>query len=331
MNPLWVPVQQCADAGAHALYENLPAFSSFGVASSNFSLYVPTIGPCVPLGSGFSSGWATAYYTVPLSSLSPLVAWDAVHGAVAMTSAPPNINVSRLALSASDCFFDSSDPDAAAMVLVFSPPPSPPRPPPPQPPPVYSSCRGMLAARPSTPSGWYSISVSGSLYNMWCDMTTDGGGYSYYPCQGCTSVSHVTDNDGCKQRGMSVVIPRTQAHWGSIATFITSTMGSNYGTYLSTVPGIYKPYDGRNDCAGGMGVMNYDACNGYNTWRATDGGRWWLRSSGYSEPDGDYNANCYLGDIANIGWNGDTSNIPFNDANCGYSTGNYYICSTNDK
>jgi len=130
---------------------------------------------------------------------------------------------------------------------------------------------------------------------------------------------------------MSVVIPRTQAHWGSISTFITSTMGSNYGTYLSAVPGIYKPYDGRNDCAGGMGVMNYDACNGYNTWRATDGGRWWLRSSGYSEPNGDYNANCYLGDIGSRGWNGDTSNIPFNDGSCGYSTGNYYICSTNDK
>ena len=63
-----------------------------------------------------------------------------------------------------------------------------------------------------------------------------------------------------------------------------------------------------------------------NSWRATDNGRWWLRSTSYSEPNGDYTANCLMGG----GSVTSATDITFNDMNCGYSSGNYYICSTND-
>jgi hypothetical protein len=70
-----------------------------------------------------------------------------------------------------------------------------------------------------------------------------------------------------------------------------------------------------------MNSMN----SGQTSWVAVDGGSWWMRDSTYSEPNGDYSANCWL-------WvyNQDSNNIMFNDANCGYCTSNY-LCSTNDK
>jgi hypothetical protein len=112
------------------LYVNL------SMASAVFSLYAPSVGPCIPQGSGFSTGWVTKYYSVPASSLPALISWDAVNGAVTMAS-PPAINVSRLALASSDCFVDPTDPNSATQVVLFSPPPSPPLPP--YPPPISAS------------------------------------------------------------------------------------------------------------------------------------------------------------------------------------------------
>ena len=153
-------------------------------------------------------------------------------------------------------------------------------------------------------------------------MTTDGGGYSYIPCRGCANVSRVTEEDGCKLRGLGLVIPRSQAHWQSIASFITETMNSTFETYLKVVPGIYKPFGGRHDCEGGMGVMNYEACFANNTWRATDGGKWWLRSTNYDEANGNYHGDCYLGGIPHRGWGGNASAIRFHGNACDFFTGN---------
>jgi hypothetical protein len=112
--------------------------------------------------------------------------------------------------------------------------------------------------------------------------------------------------------------------------FVTVTLGSSMSTYFATVPGISKPADGRLDCVGGMGVLNSAACAGIASgWRATDGGKLWLRTSAYSEPNGDYYAN---GLLALYLWGSgadDTANIIINDGG-GYATGAQYVCSTND-
>lgn len=50
-----------------------------------------------------------------------------------------------------------------------------------------------------------------------------------------------------------------------------------------------------------------------------------MRDSTYSEPNGDYQSNCWLSMYKR-----DPSNIQFNDGTCGYSTAKY-LCSTNDK
>jgi hypothetical protein len=54
------------------------------------------------------------------------------------------------------------------------------------------------------------------------------------------------------------------------------------------------------------------------SWRTTDGADWFMRSTPYHEPNGDYTANCYL-HIKNA----DPDNLRFNDGRCTYSSQDY--------
>merc|ERR1719265_641021 len=57
------------------------------------------------------------------------------------------------------------------------------------------------------------------------------------------------------------------------------------------------------------------------TWRTSDGSPWWLRSTRYNEPNGDYHANCYL-DLWHTPRNPDR--ITWNDGRCHYHSKSYY-------
>lgn len=80
--------------------------------------------------------------------------------------------------------------------------------------------------------------------------------------------------------------------------------------------------NGRNDCCNppgtcfAMGVLGSAFCSGANAWQATDGGTWWLRTSSYSEPNGDYNANCFLGLGVWTTIDQTAANLQFNDGSC---------------
>ena len=76
--------------------------------------------------------------------------------------------------------------------------------------------------------------------------------------------------------------------------------------------------------------------SGTSAWTVPDGGRWWLRDTVFSEPNGDYTPNSFL-------WiNAWTDSFPepyvladvgFNDYPVGVAveSGNYYLVSTNLK
>ena len=102
------------------------------------------------------------------------------------------------------------------------------------------------------------------MLRVWCDMTTDGGGYTYYPCNAnataCPSVSQTNVTNGCTAVGLRMVIPRTQNHWTSMISFVTTALASTAMTYISVMPGISKATSGANACTGG--IMNYDNCQG---------------------------------------------------------------------
>lgn len=77
--------------------------------------------------------------------------------------------------------------------------------------------------------------------------------------------------------------------------------------------------------------MSSSACGtSPTTWRATDGGTWWLRNSAYGEPNGDYTANNFLGLSAWYTVDTTAAALAFNDQTGGYSSSSTYLCSTND-
>merc|ERR1712003_54352 len=57
-------------------------------------------------------------------------------------------------------------------------------------------------------------------------------------------------------------------------------------------------------------------------WRTSDGTKWWLRDTKYNEPNGDYQANCYL-HVSQVTPN----DVRFNDQNCNIAS-SAYLCQT---
>lgn len=174
---------------------------------------------------------------------------------------------------------------------------------------------------PGSTSGTYWIKPASAVnaIQMYVDMSTDGGGYDMYPCTGCTATSYRTDGTGSCPTGTDFVIGRTRNHW--------SLLINRYGTgYLNNCGAVYK--------TGGGG--NYTGCimrdptsygSGCSDWRVSDGGKWWLRDTTHSEPNGDYNA---YGWLSIYGSTGAGSDIGMNDGGA-MSTGANYVCSTNAK
>jgi hypothetical protein len=182
------------------------------------------------------------------------------------------------------------------------------------------SCKSIKAANPSAMDGDYVIDVDGGgpidPLTVFCDMTTDGGGYASYPITGGVSTTRFDEANACTDLGLNMVIARTQAHLNALI--------AKYGTgSFLTVPGVYGKEAGHYEhCV----MSSTDPTCGAN-WIALDGGAWFARNNTYGEPNGDYTPGCWLGSGGydpNIGFY-------FNDAWCQYPTGSSYVCSDNAK
>jgi len=166
----------------------------------------------------------------------------------------------------------------------------------------------------STTSGTYKIKPDGvNEVETYCDMTTDGGGYDSFPVSNGKSSCRRTDNNSCPP-GTDVFVPRTQAHW--------TALKAKYGRDYMHVAGVYGVENGCGTCD--KHAMNSGTNAGHH-WKAVDGGKWWLRDNSYSEPSGDYTANCWLFIFDHA-----PDNVRFNDDMCHYCF-KQYLCSTNAK
>lgn len=184
---------------------------------------------------------------------------------------------------------------------------------------VYTSCMAIHTDIPTAGDGTYKIDPDGGgplgALSVFCDMTTDGGGYTSYVVSGGISTSKRTDANSCAALGLGLAVPRTNAHLHALV--------AKYGiSYFKTAPGIYGTAAGNfSTCA----MNSNDAVCAAN-WKAIDNGTWFLRDQPTGEPNGDYTADCWLG-VGSI----DDHGLVFNDQNCSYSTGSTYICSDNAK
>jgi hypothetical protein len=160
----------------------------------------------------------------------------------------------------------------------------------------------------------------GSPNGCVCKTVTLNGIYSagsLLRCDGCLRVSRSLQKNSCPV-GTKIFSPASRADW---KTFLHSATPLRSPHFIIDVT---QPSNGCGGCTkNAMSSRNPAQA----TWRTSDGSPWWLRSSKYQEPNGDYHANCYLnlGDMAN------ENSVTFNDKNCKYNSNAYYCQQARTK
>jgi hypothetical protein len=187
------------------------------------------------------------------------------------------------------------------------------------------------------PSGWYFITrfaLGGSgksdLLRVWCDMASDGGGYTIAPVEHGLPTARIADANSCQRMGMQMAVPRTPAHMLS--------MLHHFGAkYFASVPGVYGLFSGTAASHIAAGLPMSSASNDIgNVWKALDGGGWWLgRSTAPGQPSTSYTAGCWL---KLDGWTPRCSSssvgapcLRYRAATKCSAVTTQYLCSTNDK
>lgn len=156
--------------------------------------------------------------------------------------------------------------------------------------------------------------ASGSPRECKCTRVALNGPYSAGPmvkCEKCRDVRRSNDQSSCPE-GTKIFSPRNKDDWRTFILSATPLRAPNW------IIDVTRP---QNGCGGCTKVpMNSDESR-QRSWRTSDGSAWWLRSTRYSEPNGDYDANCYL-DL----WKPPTSpsRVTFNDDRCSYHANSYY-------
>lgn len=132
-------------------------------------------------------------------------------------------------------------------------------------------------------------------------------------CDGCLGVSRSLQKNSCPL-GTKIFSPRSRADW---TTFMHSATPIRSPHFIIDVT---QPQNGCGGCTkNAMSSRNPAQA----TWRTSDGSPWWLRSTRYSEPSGDYHANCYM----NLGSMANENTVTFNDKDCKFNSNAYY-CQT---
>ena len=166
------------------------------------------------------------------------------------------------------------------------------------------------------------ISVGGELYDI-------------FPIENGITTCGANDDNSCPD-GTDIWVPRTYDHAKAVWDEYGGDGGdwwSSSGSYIGFV-GIYRPASGGatyDECCedSWSQAMNSDDMASYTgvgwTSVAAIPEPWYMRSTAYSEPNGDYDAYCWL-DIWNFH---DHEGFEFNDESCGVCS-DTYLCSTNE-
>ncbi|MBK8257047.1 MAG: DNRLRE domain-containing protein [Polyangiaceae bacterium] len=181
-----------------------------------------------------------------------------------------------------------------------------------------SSCAALHRAHPAAPSGSYLIDTDGAgpapSVLAYCDMTTDGGGYTLVKVAdaGLTSDQNAYTR-ACAALGMEVVVPQTSAHAQAIYTW--------NGNQPSNLVNVFPRLQGANSLRNWWGVCNGAPCPFW----ITDNAQGYTCNS--TEPSGD-NITRYRLYRTSSGCGIEGT---WNDANNAVGVTGYAVCSTNDK
>jgi len=185
---------------------------------------------------------------------------------------------------------------------------------------------------PNKASGFYWIQSEKmpDALQMYVDMSEEGGGYDFYFITAGPSVNFVNIKNGGTPLGLDLVMPRSKYHWRAMSNAVRDQRPSGgYADYFTTTYGVYS-----------LTAANYTSVimrshifygTGSSAHQVKDLGRWWLRDTTFSEPNGDYGPYGLFGGYSQPAVNYGLTDISFNDISANYATGNYYLVSTNLK
>jgi len=133
-------------------------------------------------------------------------------------------------------------------------------------------------------------------------------------CENCLDVRRSKDKNSCPS-GTKLFSPETRDDWKTFVRSATQLRAPHW------IIDITRPQNGCGGCT--KQTMN-SANAAQGTWHTADNSPWWLRSTTYNEPNGDYHANCYL-DL----WHNppNENSVTWNDGNCNYHSKSYYCQS----
>jgi hypothetical protein len=135
-----------------------------------------------------------------------------------------------------------------------------------------------------------------------------------FKCTKCLKVHRSNDKNSCPV-GTKIFSPQSRADWKAFLSSATALRDPHW------IVDVTRPQNGCGGCT--RHAMN-KGNSAQATWRTADGSPWWLRSTRYNEPNGDYHANCYL-DLWHVPSNEDS--VTFNDGSCSYHSRSYYCQS----
>lgn len=122
-----------------------------------------------------------------------------------------------------------------------------------------------LESNYSTGDGTYWIDPAGeNPFEAQCDMTTEGGGYTYYGVTSGIRTSKYTDNNSCIALGMDIVYPRSLLNWDSILARFSSS-------FFTTILGVYKASSGGSYTSCAMNFHKFCAVIGVSVMVETGG------------------------------------------------------------
>merc|ERR1719157_303303 len=111
---------------------------------------------------------------------------------------------------------------------------------------------------------------------------------------------------------MKIFSPQTRQDWTTVLNSAQPLRAPHF------IVDVTRP---QNGCGGCTKFPMKQTTPQQATWKTSDGSPWWLRNTKYSQPDGDYTANCFLRIYSNP-TSADT--IRFNDHSCVGHSRNYY-------
>jgi len=154
----------------------------------------------------------------------------------------------------------------------------------------------------------------GSPTGCVCENVALTGKYSakmLIKCKSCLDVRKSTQKNSCPM-GTKLFSPASRADWKVLIDSAKPLRSPHW------IIDVTRP---QNGCGGCTGSPMNSGVAAQRTWGTADSSPWWLRSSRYSEPNGDYHANCFL-DLWHTPAN--ENSVTWNDGNCNYHSNSYY-------